>query len=98
LWFIYTKDLELDFNVNNQISQIFVNMNSDIATTKGLKKGDTLERMHKLYGKENSYDKGWDMYVYKMKKCNFGVIYNLSNTDNTVDSWTIFDEKLRITK
>lgn len=86
LWFIYTKDLELCFNIENQLSQVYINGN--LPTKAGLKKGDTLQKMLDLYGKENSYDSGWGMYTYKMKNCSFGIIYDTGN--NTVDSWTIF--------
>jgi|GEM_PF-4617944 hypothetical protein len=90
VWIIYTKNLELDFNIDNKLNQVFIN--SILPTSLGLKKGDTLQKMHDLYGKENSYDRGWGMYIYKMKTCNLGIIYNLGDNNNTVDSWTIFLE------
>lgn len=88
LWVIYTEDVELDFDIDNKLSKIFVNNN--INTTKGLKIGDSLEDMHTLYGQEDSYYKGWDMYIYDMGSYNFGIIYNLGDSDNKVDAWTIF--------
>lgn len=64
LWIIYTKDFEFYFNIKNQLSQVYIN--SDLPTNAGLKKGDTLQKMHDLYGIENSYDSGWGIYIYKM--------------------------------
>jgi len=88
LWLINTDDLELDFNIDNQLSKIFVRNNID--TSKGLKTGDSLEEMFKLFGLEDSYDEGLDMYIYNRGSYNFGVIYNLTNSKNKVDAWEIY--------
>ena len=87
-WIWDTKDVQLLFDLDKCLYEIDVY--SNLPTALGLRKGDTLQKMHALYGKENKYDKAWDMYIYKIKNHNFGVVFNLDNDDGKVSGWELF--------
>lgn len=99
IWSIYSNNILFSFNSHDQLEKISigdvygVSVNADMATQKGLKKGDTIEKMHKLYGTEASYDKNWNMYIYKMKNCNFGVTVGSNKNAGIVTGWEIYLEQ-----
>lgn len=61
-------------------------------TAKGLKKGDTVKRLHQLYGKEHQYNKDFNGYKYKLKGYEFEVEFEGRNEQgaDAVSSWWVY--------
>ncbi|MEQ8199411.1 MAG: hypothetical protein ABRQ27_15665 [Clostridiaceae bacterium] len=87
VWIVNTENFQFVFNTNNQLNLVFVK--GDLPTVKGLKRGDPIIKIHELYGNESYFDRNWDAYVYRMKKCIFGVRYDVFSKDNKIYEWFI---------
>ncbi|NFG42522.1 hypothetical protein FC789_15410 [Clostridium botulinum] len=82
---IWTKDISFTFNKENKLSVI--NVKEDIKTSLDLKKGDSIEKLEKLYGKNyNKYkiDNG-SMYEYSFNNNYFHVFLE----NEKVTEWEI---------
>jgi hypothetical protein len=64
-------------------------------TAKGLKEGDSIKRLHQLYGKEYQYDKDDNAYIYKMRGYRFRVNFVTDNTKGaeTVSEWFVYNNQ-----
>jgi hypothetical protein len=56
-------------------------------TAKGLQIGDSIEKLHQLYGQENSIEDG---YIYNLKGYKFDVSFD---KNNGLDSWLLFTRR-----
>lgn len=98
-----TADLELDskyYTINTDHIQFIIEYYSGrlveidvtgLETAKGLKEGDSLKRLHQLYGKEYRYDSSNSSYAYK-KDGYYFTVYFIDDDPSTVSFW-LLEEK-----
>ena len=76
------------FDINEVLYEIYVFNIENYQTSKGLKSGDSIQRLKELYGKEFSSHEEPDVTVFEYKYPT-GIFFAVINSDNKVEGWGI---------
>jgi hypothetical protein len=84
---IRCENIRFFFNNKNKAIEIFIYEDKKLITTKGLRIGDNIEKVEKLYGRCGNTHEEMDatVYQYKYKKNFFSIIM----TNNIVTGWGV---------
>lgn len=82
-WFVYTDHIRFDFDTHGKLCAIYV---KGWDTAKGLKQGETKDRLRALYGKESKIYGVRNEYIYQKRGYKFAVFFD---TLKAVDIWSV---------
>lgn len=90
---IDTANVTFYFDDKNELIEMTVSDSyyfKDWKTAKGLKIGDSLETLHRLYGKEDEFDACYNNYIYYMNGYMFSINVGKEGDAQTVTGWRFF--------
>lgn len=76
------------FDINEVLNEIYVFNIEIFQTSKGLKSGDSIQRLKELYGNEFTSHEEPDVTVFEFRYST-GVFYAVLNPDNKVEGWGV---------
>lgn len=85
---IICDDIHFFFDKNENLYEIYVYNAKNFQTSKGLKSGDSIQRLKGLYGKESSSHEEPDVTVYEYKYPT-GIFFAVLDLDNKVMAWGV---------
>ncbi len=83
--------IRFHFDINEVLNEMYAYNTENFQTSKGLKSGDSIQRLKELYGKEYSSHEEPDAIVYDYKFPT-GVFFVVFNLENKVEGWGLNKE------
>lgn len=93
-----SNNLVFAFDKNSKLYDVSSDNNHDKATALGLKKGNSIEDMEKLYGKKYEKSKLEKDTLYEYNLGNQYIKILVNNTSHKVDSWSVSTVKFKNAK